>query len=429
MREQDKLSAKPQVFDPKLSSTLNSPNGLGIHRGSVGEVFTTFLKLGCTSFGGPVAHLGYFQTELVQKRGWVSAGQYAQLMSICQFLPGPASSQLGFALGLLRAGWGGALAAFVGFTLPSVLLLVGFAALLPWLQGGIDQAMLHGLKLVAAAVVAHAVLAMWQKLCPDYRRRAIALLALLAVVLLPSLWTQLATVVLAAIVGVWSCAPAASAEHRPVKVSFGAPTAWCCLAVFVSLLLLLPLAAGTAAGVEGSVWAVADMFYRAGALVFGGGHVVLPLLQESVVDGGWLDESSFLAGYGAAQAMPGPLFAFAAYLGALMPEAPSPIFTSIIALTFIFLPGFLLLCATLPSWHWLSSKPAISRALAGVNAAVVGLLAAALYDPIIITGVVSAWDLVIVLVGFAMLSIWRLSLLWVVGWCLLASTVVSVLIH
>jgi chromate transporter len=382
------------------------------------EVFVTFLKLGLTSFGGPIAHLGYFRTELVERRRWVSDAQFAQLLAISQFLPGPASSQLGFSLGLMRAGWLGALAAFLAFTLPSALLLVAFAAVLPWFSGEVGQATIQGLKLVACAVVADAVVSMFGKLCPDWPRRVIALLAALVIVVLGAPAVQWLVLVLAAAAGVWFI-PGSSLSSGAARlpIHYGPWLAGTLLVVFAVLLLGLPLLATDAP----DIGSVAGVFYRAGALVFGGGHVVLPLLEASVVSGGWVETEQFLAGYGAAQAVPGPMFAFSAYLGAILAPDHNPYLMATVALVFIFLPGLLLIAGVLPLWGILSGNSRARGAIAGVNAAVVGLLAAALYDPILTAGINGPVDLAVVLIGFGLLAVGRVSALLVVVWCVLAS--------
>lgn len=391
-------------------------------RGSVAEVFITFLKLGLTSFGGPIAHLGYFRKELVERQKWVSESQFSQLIAICQFLPGPASSQLGFALGLLRAGWPGALAAFLAFTLPSALLLVGFASLLPFLSGQVGEAAIHGLKLVACAVVADAVLGMSKNLCADTPQRSIAILAASVLLLLSSAWSQILVVLAGAVAGVFFCREAIAENQVHIQVKYGKRLGLILFAVFLFLLLSLGLAPDQA-----GLYAVAQAFYNAGAMVFGGGHVVLPLLEESVVATGWVSNESFLAGYGAAQAIPGPMFAFAAYLGAIIPNVPSIWLGALTALVFMFLPGFLLVTAVLPIWQSISHNPTATNAIAGVNAAVVGLLGAALYDPIFTSGVTSGFDLAIVIVAFGMLTTWRISPLLVVAWCVIASVLPTLL--
>jgi chromate transporter len=386
-------------------------------RGGPAGVFSTFLKLGATSFGGPIAHLGYFRRELVERQRWVSESQFSQLLAICQFLPGPASSQLGFALGLLRAGWLGAMAAFLAFTLPSALLLVGFAALLPFLSGPVGEAPIHGLKLVACAVVAYAVSGMSKKLCPDAPRRTIAVLAAGALLLAGSSWSQILVVAAGAIAGMLFCRESSTAGGTHIQVAYGKRVATILFAIFLSLLVTLTLAAPTGS----ALFALAEAFYRAGALVFGGGHVVLPLLEDSVVRTGWVTKESFLAGYGAAQAIPGPMFAFSAYLGAIIPAEHNSWLSASVALVFMFLPGFLLVAAALPMWQAISHNLTAANAIAGVNAAVVGLLGAALYDPIFTSGIRSGSDLAIAIVAFGMLRIWRLSPLLVVIWCVTAS--------
>ena len=335
-------------------------------KSSAVDVFTTFLKLGLTSFGGPIAHLGYFRRELVERRHWVSESQFSQLLAICQFLPGPASSQLGFSLGLLRAGWLGAMAAFLAFTLPSALLLVGFASILPLLSGQVGEAAIHGLKLVACAVVADAVLGMSRSLCPDTRRRSIAIVAASALLLLDSAWSQMLVVLGGAIAGVLFCKASVAEASGHIQVAYGKRFGLILFGIFSLLLITfawLPAQAG--------LYAIAQAFYRAGALVFGGGHVVLPLLEDSVVVTGWVSNESFLAGYGAAQAVPGPMFALSAYLGAIIPGEHGSWSGASIALLFMFLPGFLLLAAVLPMWQAISHNPVAANAISGGNASVV----------------------------------------------------------
>jgi len=382
-------------------------------------VFRVFLRLGLTSFGGPIAHLGYFREEFVVRRQWLDEARYAQLLAICQFLPGPASSQMGFAIGLLRAGWRGALAAFAGFTLPSALLMFGFASVSARLDRGLGAAVVHGLKLVAVAVVAHGLLGMARQMTPDLRRIGIAALACIGVLWLGTAWAQLAVIAMGAVLGAWWCRRSASRStpQAPLPVGYGRGIAIACLAVFAC-----GLAASFAwASREPAAAALAAAFYRAGALVFGGGHVVLPLLQESLVDTDWIASGTFLAGYGAAQAVPGPMFSIAAYLGAVAPTQWPPVASAGVALLAIFLPGFLLLAATLPFWQRVQSVRGAAPMLAGVNAAVVGLLAAAFYDPVWTQGIASWRDVVVVLVAFALLLRLRVGALWVVTWCVGAS--------
>ncbi len=385
--------------------------------GSAGEVFVTFLKLGLTSFGGPIAHLSYFRHEVVTKRKWLDDNHFSQLLALCQFLPGPASSQLGFSLGLLRAGWLGALAAFLTFTLPSALLLFAFAAFLPHLSGTVGQAAIHGLKLVALAVVAQGVLGMTRQLCPDPQRATIATIAAAIILATGIAWMQLVVIGLGAAAGLAFCRGVQPVAGVSFKLGYGAPLAVSLLAVFAALLFGLPLLAHGQAGLV----AVAEAFYRAGALVFGGGHVVLPLLRELVVTPGWITPDDFLTGYGAAQAVPGPMFTLAAYLGARLPGSMGGLPGAATALCAIFLPGFLLIAGILPLWSAIARHPFAARAIAGVNAAVVGLLAAALYDPVWTGAVRGPVDLAIALIGFTLLVAWRVSPLLVVLWCVVAS--------
>lgn len=391
------------------------------HAGSVPEVFSAFLKLGLTSFGGPIAHLSYFRQEFVERRNWVGESQYAQLLALCQFLPGPASSQLGFSLGLLRAGWMGAMAAFIAFTLPSALLLFVFAALLPHISGTVGEALIHGLKLVALPVVAQGVVGMRRQLCPDLPRMTVATLASILILVSGQAWVQLVAVALGGVAGLAFCRDVQPVAGGGLRLRYGPKLGWALLAVFVLLLLSLPFAAhGEGDGHRGLLM-VTEAFYRAGALVFGGGHVVLPLLQEAVVNPGWVSSDEFLAGYGAAQTVPGPMFSFAAYLGARLPGDEGGIIGASVALGAIFLPGFLLVAGVLPLWRAIAGRPVAARAIAGVNAAVVGLLAAALYDPIWTSAVRGPVDAAVALVGFTLLVAWRLSPLFVVIWCMVAS--------
>jgi chromate transporter len=386
-------------------------------RSPVAEVFATFLRLGLTSFGGPIAHIGYFRREIVERRRWVNEAQFAQLLALCQFLPGPASSQLGFGLGLARAGWGGAIAAFVAFTAPSALLLFAFARFLPQVPASIAATLVHGLKLVAVAVVAHGVLGMARTLTPDAARAGIAALAAFAILAIGGAWTQLAVVAAGAVAGIALCRGARAPASEPPPLPHGRGAAFALLAAYALLLAALPFAARAFDGPAALAWA----FYRAGALVFGGGHVVLPLLQQAVVDPGWISNDDFLAGYGAAQAVPGPMFTLASYLGARIGGGLGPAGASALAVLAIFLPGFLLLSGVLPLWRSLASHPRAARALAGVNAAVVGLLAAALYDPVWTSAIASPLDAGVAIVGFAMLAAWRAPALAVVAWCVAAA--------
>ena len=353
-----------------------------------------FLRLGLTSFGGPVAHIGYFREEFVQRRSWLSDGEYAELVALCQFLPGPASSQVGFALGLMRAGWIGALAAFVGFTLPSVLVMAALAvgAGLAGLGG-----VIAGLKLVAVAVVAQAVLGMAKTLCPDRARATLAVVAVLALALLSGPWAMVAVIFAGALAGVAGRLEA-GAEKSGLQIAVARPVAWAALGLFAIGLIGLPLLAGQGAG-----FALADSMFRAGALVFGGGHVVLPLLQAELVAPGLVSESAFLAGYAGAQAIPGPLFTFATYLGAL-----GGVTGALVATLAIFAPGFLLLVGALPFWQALRRARAVRAGMAGANAAVVGILGAALYDPVFTSAVGNLAQFGFALACFTALHTWRL---------------------
>ncbi|MEW1706651.1 chromate efflux transporter [Microbacterium sp. NPDC089190] len=369
--------------------------------GSVGEVFLAFLRLGLTSFGGPVAHLGYFRDDLVTRRRWMDDRAYADLVALCQFLPGPASSQVGFAMGLQRAGIAGALAAFAAFTLPSAVLLVAFAAGAAVIGGPIGDGILDGLKIVAVAIVAHAVWGMARTLAPDARRAGIAVVALALALLLSAAPGQLGALAMGVVAGLLLLR---GADEPPgVELPpFGVPRAAAvsCLVLFAVGLVALPL---LAAGTGAEVLALADAFFRSGALVFGGGHVVLPLLQAGVVQTGWVTPEAFLAGYGAAQAVPGPLFTFAAYLGAVSDVGPGGVAGAAIALVAIFLPGFLVLLGVLPFWDAVRSRPRARAAMRGANAAVVGILGAALYTPVFTTAITGPGPLVLAVGGFVLL--------------------------
>jgi chromate transporter len=372
--------------------------------GTPGEVFMAFLKLGLTSFGGPIAHLGYFRHELVVRRRWIDEAGYADLVALCQFLPGPASSQVGFALGLLRGGLLGALAAFAAFTLPSAILLVLFAQGVGRFGGPLGVGLLHGLKLVAVAVVAQAVFGMARSLCPDRTRAGIAVAALLVVTFAGGALGQVAAILAGGVAGLLLCRNGGDSVAGHLSFRVPRPLGLMALGVFLALLLLLPLAA---AQLSSQAVALADAFYRAGALVFGGGHVVLPLLEAAVVRPGWVGEEAFLAGYGAAQAVPGPLFSFAAYLGAVMGPAPNGVAGAILCLAAIFLPGFLLLVAALPFWDDLRRRPNAQAAMRGTNAAVVGILAAALYHPVWSSTVAAPSDFALAALGFVLLVAWK----------------------
>lgn len=368
------------------------------------EVLAVAMRLGCTSFGGPVAHLGYFREEYVARRRWLDEASYADLVALCQFLPGPASSQVGIAIGVMRAGLLGGVAAWLGFTLPSALLLVAFAYGVQALGGG-DAGWLHGLKVAAVAVVAQAVWGMARALTPDRERASIAVAAALAALAWPGALGQVLVIAVAGLVG-WRllpapAAPAGTGLHVPV----GRRLALAAGLVFAALLVGLPL---LRQAVPGHALALVDSFYRTGALVFGGGHVVLPLLQAEVVPPGWVTREQFVAGYGAAQAVPGPLSTFAAYLGAVMAPEPNGWAGAALALVAIFLPSYLLAVAALPFWEELRRRAAWKAALRGINAAVVGLLLAALYQPVWTSAIATTADFGLALVAFTLLALWRL---------------------
>ena len=377
-----------------------------MHRGSVVEVFLAFLKLGLTSFGGPVAHLGYFRTEFVERRQWLDDSSYADLVALCQFLPGPASSQVGIALGLRRAGWAGALAAWIGFTLPSAVALILFAfGVVQW-AGLAQSGAVHGLKVVSVAVVAQAVLGMARSLCPDRLRAGVAVLAALMVLALPSAGGQILALLTGAVVGRWALAlthlPAARHQDPGIGKTMGAVL----LLLFAALLAALPLLAAVA---PSPLTSAVSSFYRAGALVFGGGHVVLPLLQLAVVPDELVSQELFLAGYGATQAVPGPLFTFAAYLGAVMAAPPGGWLGGLLLLAVIFVPAFLLVLGALPFWELLRQRGDVQRAMAGINAAVVGILGAALYDPVWTSAIQARSDFALALAAFGLLVYGRQS--------------------
>lgn len=373
-----------------------------MREGSALEVLSAFLKLGLTSFGGPVAHIGYFREEIVVRRRWLDDSAYTDLVALCQFLPGPASSQVGFSLGLIRAGYAGALAAWVGFTLPSAILLTAFAYGASGLEGPIGSGVVHGLKLVAVAIVAQAVWGMARALCPDRARASIATVAALLILFSTSGISQLGTIVMGAVAGLWFCGAAPSPGAGTLRVPVTRRVGLIALATFFLLLIVLPTLQHLSQGVG-----LFNAFYRSGALVFGGGHVVLPLLSHAFVAPGWVHEDRFLAGYGAAQAVPGPLFTFAAYLGAVVRLSPHGIVGAVVGLVGIFLPGMLILVGTLPFWEVLRQRPGAQAMMRGINAAVVGLLGAALYDPLWTGSVRSIGDFAVVLVGFILLVAWR----------------------
>jgi chromate transporter len=370
--------------------------------GSPWEVFRVFSRLGLTSFGGPIAHIGYYREEIVVRRQWLDDSTYTDLVALCQFLPGPASSQVAVSLGLVRAGYLGALAAWIGFTLPSATLMTAFAFGANALGGEIGSGVIHGLKLVAVAIVAQAVWGMARSLCPDRQRASIAAIAVLMMIIGTSFAAQVSTIVMGGIVGFWLCrtsAPSLAASlGAPVSRRAGAIS----LAIFFGLLIALPALSRSSQSIS-----LFNAFYRSGALVFGGGHVVLPLLSEAFVTTGWVSQDAFLSGYGAAQSMPGPLFTFAAYLGAIANTSPNPWAGAAVGIIGIFLPGILLLFGTLPFWDVFRRCVSAQAVMRGINAAVVGLLGAALYNPLWISSMKTSGDVAIALVGFVLLTVWR----------------------
>ena len=372
--------------------------------GSWAEALAVSFKLGLTSFGGPVAHLGYFRDEYVVRRRWLDEASYADIVALCQFLPGPASSQVGIAIGVLRAGLPGALAAWIGFTLPSALAMILFAYGVG-LMGDVGEApWLRGLKIVAVAVVAQAVWGMARTLCPDRERASVAVVAALLALAVPTVAGQVGAIALGGLIG-WLLLPAAAGGAvEPLRIDIGRRRAVASLALFFVLLGGLPvLAAVTDVGAV----ALFDSFYRAGSLVFGGGHVVLPLLQAEVVPPGWVTNDAFLAGYGAAQAVPGPLFTFAGYLGTITTVGPGGWLGGLLCLVAIFLPSFLLVIGALPFWDTLRRRRGMQSALRGINAAVVGLLLAALYTPVWTSAIHTPADFALGLVAFLLLALWR----------------------
>jgi chromate transporter len=385
------------------------------------EVLLVFLRLGLTSFGGPIAHLGYFRDEFVTKRKWISDHAYADLVSLCQFLPGPASSQVGMGIGLSRLGIRGAVLAWIGFTIPSAVVLTLFALGLAHFQIGLHQQWLHGLKVVAVAVVAHAVLGMGKKLCPDLERITIAVISSIIVLFIHSVFIQIVVLIIAGIFGAYFLRATSELPHEPLhqgKRRVGAIF----LILFVTILVILPMLR-TMYPMQSLM--LFDSFYRSGALVFGGGHVVLPLLQAEVVPAGWVSNDLFMAGYGLANAVPGPLFTFSAYLGAVSSQEPNGWSGALISLVAVFLPSFFLIIGALPFWEKLRSLPKIRQSMLGINAAVVGILLAALYNPVWTSAIFSPRDFALAMVGFLLLEFWKVSS-WIV---VLASVGASFIIY
>ena len=371
--------------------------------GNLWEVLLVATRLGLTSFGGPIAHIGYFRDEYVVRRKWLSEERFGELVALCQFLPGPASSQLGIAIGMGRAGMGGGLIAWLGFTFPSAVALILFAYGVHAFDGQAGE-WLHGLKIVAVAVVALALWGMGRTLAPDRPRIAIAVLATAAVLVTGGIAAQLAVIAGGAVLGLALLRPPEVAERSAAGRRKGTLVASAALAGFFALLLVLPVASRIS---DGPMPAMIDSFYRSGALVFGGGHVVLPLLEAEVVPPGWVTKDEFIAGYGAAQAVPGPLFTFSSYLGTVM-ETTSPRWVGgVVALAAIFLPSFLLVVGVLPFWELLRGFRRVRQALMGVNAAVVGLLLAALYDPVWTGAIAAPEDFALAAAAFALLAFWK----------------------
>jgi chromate transporter len=384
------------------------------------EVLCVFLRLGCTCFGGPIAHIGYFRREFVERRRWVDDATFSDLFALCSFLPGPASSQVGFSIGLLRAGWWGGAAAWLGFTLPSALLMAAYASVARSLDNTIGAGLVHGLKLVAVAVVAQAIWDMARRLCPDGPRAAIALAALAVLSVLDTVYAQIFVIGGGALLGLVFCRiPATANPHSASRDAhaFALPRSASGIALALFCVLLAGLPALEALLPSAWLLRLFDVFYRCGALVFGGGHVVLPLLQQATVTSGWVSATDFLAGYGAAQAVPGPLFTFASYLGWIMSPPAHHAFGALCAILGIFLPGLLLVIAVLPHWQALRARPAVAALLAGANAAVVGLLASAFHSPVWTSAVLSPIDFAVAVIALLLLTRWRISPLFVVLLC------------
>ena len=371
---------------------------------SVATVFLAFLRLGLTSFGGPVAHIGYFHNEFVGRRKWLDERAFADLVALCQFLPGPASSQVGIGIGLSRAGLPGALAAWVAFTLPSAIALIMFGYGVLAFGDAVESGALNGLKVVAVAVVAQAVWTMAKSLCPDAKRATLAAAAAIGVLAIPSPFAQVGAIVIGGLYG-WAALRAdIVTDHIDLGVRISKFVAITALFLFFAGLIGLPVLASL---YPSQTMALVDSFYRSGSLVFGGGHIVLPLIQSEVVPPGWVSKDAFLAGYGATQAVPGPLFTFAAYLGTVMTGAPNGIVGGIICLLAIFASSFLLVIGAMPFWDALRRITEIRNALMGVNAAVVGLLLAALYDPVWTSAILSAADFGLAMAAFTLLVFWK----------------------
>jgi chromate transporter len=405
-----------------MQETSGSASNAPTRGGSVGEVFTAFLRLGLTSFGGPIAHLGYFHEEFVVRRKWLDEKTYIDLVALAQFLPGPASSKVGIALGLSRAGYAGAFAAWTAFTLPSAIALIAFGYGVTSLHDALGSGWLHGLKVAAVAVVAQAVLTMMRTLAPDRLRATLAVVAAALVLAMPSAWGQIGAIVLGAVVGLALLRDAPPSDHVSLPHPVTRTVAVAAIVLFFAILIGLPF---VVAAVPNHALQLFEAFYRAGSLVFGGGHVVLPLLQTSVVPPGWVSNDAFLAGYGAAQAVPGPLFTFSAYLGTVMHPAPTGIAGAVLCLIAMFLPAFLLVFGPLPFWDDLRRRASAQAALRGVNAAVVGLLLAALYRPVWTSAIGNAGDFALAAAAFLLLFIWKTPPWLVVVFCALGGAALT----
>ena len=371
------------------------------------EVFFIFLRLGLTSFGGPVAHIGYFRQEFVEKRKWFDSESYTDLVALCQFLPGPSSSQVGMAIGLMRAGAAGAVAAWLGFTLPSAIALIALGLGISVFDLTAHTGLLHGLKMVAAAVVAQAIWGMTKSHCADIKRALIGMLAAVAVLLIPSSLNQVAVILASAVVGilVFSTEQRNHLKHIHIHIPVKRSTGLILLSLFGLLLLTLPIFASQTKSYPIDLFA---KFFQTGSMVFGGGHVVLPLLQSQVVPIGWISNDTFLAGYGLTQAVPGPLFTFAAFIGAASNQSPSGWMGGGLAVVAIFLPSFLMVIGIMPFWDKFRANTTIQKSMIGVNAAVVGILLAAFYNPIWMSAVLGPQDFALVVLFYLMLQLWKL---------------------
>ena len=402
--------------------TSSSAAGVFTPRGDIAEVFAAFLRLGLTSFGGPVAHLGYFHEDIVVRRKWLDEKTYVDLVALSQFLPGPASTKVGIAIGLSRAGYAGALAAWAGFTLPSAIALVLFGYGVSSLGGALSSGWLHGLKVAAVAVVANAVLTMMRSLAPDAERATLAVGAAILVLAMPSSFGQVIAIVLGGVIGLIRFRGAPADRHAALPHPVSRTAAVGAIVLFFAFLIGLPIAA---AAVPSHALQLFDVFYRAGSLVFGGGHVVLPLLQAAVVPPGWVSNDAFLAGYGATQAVPGPLFTFSAYLGTVMGPPPNDWHGAALCLAAMFLPAFLLVIGPLPFWDDLRRRASAQAALRGVNAAVVGLLLAALYRPVWTTGITDAGDFALGIAAFLLLFMWKTPPWLIVVFCAIGGEAIA----